>query len=83
MPATTNSHILKDLEELVTGRRITVGHVVIEALPVPSSAIAHTLKNMAKEIVPYIPWHCDGSNNIHAVFDKYNENSIKNATHQK
>ena len=91
IPADHKSAFLMKLG--LPGRKITAvdhadaiifdGDAVITSLHHPESAVTHTFEDMAKAFVSYILSHSDGIQNIHVVFDKYEENSTKDATSEK
>ena len=91
--ADRKADFLHKLEGLIPGRKITAingadaiifdAHAVIKALPAPNSSFTHTFEDMAKGFVRYILNHSDGITQIHVVFDKYEQNSTKNATREK
>lgn len=92
--ADRKSDFLHRLEALLPAQRITAfktsgaaiifdGHAVVQALPAPGPTTLRTFKDMAKEFLTYILQHSEGASQIHVVFDKYFENSIKSATRLK
>ena len=58
-------------------------HAAIQLLPGPDKNEPKTCKSMAQDFINYILRQSNGCQQIHIVFDKYNETSTKNGTRQR
>ena len=99
MISSAKSQFLHRLEDILPGEKITEigsadamlfdGHAVIQSLPPPNSAVQKTtFRDMASKFVNHIIHKSvavagNDVKQMHIVFDRYEENSIKNATREK